>query len=396
MSQSTPTGMVAPNAPSDRSAGRIARRLTTIAVIAVALPLLYLAFWPSPIDPVAYDPPPAPPLSGPVAPNNKLQSAVILFAGQVDGPEDVEIASDGRIFAGLADGRIIVATPRGAEGAPSEEGAASNSSKGDDYELQTFVNTGGRPVGLAFAPDGNLIVADALRGLLSINPQSEIAVLVGSAGDTPLGFTDDVTVASDGLIYFSDASSKFGPDEYLYDMLEGRPHGRLLRYDPQTKKTSVLMDELCFANGVALSEDEDFLLINETYHFCIHRYWLKGEKAGTHELFVENLPGYPDNITADGHGGFWLALFTVRNPTGDWLSPRPFFKQATAKLPRAFWPRPQPYAFVIKLNREGEILGSLQDPTGKHLREVTSAVEHEGYLYLGSLHNDRIGKYKLP
>jgi hypothetical protein len=65
-------------------------------------------------------------------------------------------------------------------------------------------------------------------------------------------------------------------------------------------------------------------------------------------------------------------------------------------LPRAFWPKPQPYAFVIKLGPDGEILDSLQDPTGKHLREVTSAFERNGYLYLGSLHNDRIGKYKLP
>ena len=89
------------------------------------------------------------------------------------------------------------------------------------------------------------------------------------------------------------------------------------------------------------SKDENFLLINETYRFCIHRYWLKGEKAGTHEVFIENLPGYPDNITADGRGGFWLALFTVRNPMGDWLSPRPFFKQAISKLPRAAWPRRQ-------------------------------------------------------
>lgn len=354
-------------------------RASLLALAVVAGVLLYLAFWPAPIDPVAYTPPAAAPLTGPVAPNTKLQSADILFAGQIDGPEDVEVTDDGRIFAGLADGRIVLATPRG-----------------DEYDLKTFAKTGGRPVGIALAPDGNLIVADAIRGLLSIDPQGKVSVLVDSAGETHLGFADDVTVASDGLIYFSDASDKFGPDEYLYDMLEGRPHGRLLKYDPQTRATTVLMDKLCFANGVALSKDEDYLLINETYRFCIYRYWLKGDKAGQHELCADNLPGYPDNITADGHGGFWLAMFTVRNPMGDWLSPRPFFKQAISKLPRAFWPKPQPYAFVIKLGPDGEILDSLQDPTGKHLREVTSAFERNGYLYLGSLHNDRIGKYKLP
>jgi sugar lactone lactonase YvrE len=387
MTQPTESSASNPPSPAPATAGKTAKRLSTLALVAIACVLLYLAFWPAPIDPVAYTPPAAPPLTGPVAPNTKLQSAAILFAGQVNGPEDVEIDSDGRIFAGLEDGRIIVATPTTKD---------VDASRDDNYELRTLANTGGRPVGMALAADGALVVADAKLGLLSVDPQGQITVLVASTGDIHLGFADDVTVASDGMIYFSDASDKFGPDEYLYDMLEGRPHGRLLRYDPQSKKTTVLMDNLCFANGVALSKDEDFLLLNETYRFCIHRYWLKGDKAGTHELCIENLPGYPDNITANGHGGFWLALFTVRNPMGDWLSPRPFFKQATSKLPRALWPRPEPYAFVIKLSGDGEILQSFQDPSGKHLREVTSAVEHDGYLYLGSLHNDRIGKYKLP
>jgi len=369
--------VVAP--PPTHSAGRAVKLASTAAIAAIALLMLYLAFWPAPIDPISYEPPPAPPLTGPVEPNEKLQSSVILFARQLDGPEDIEIDADGRIYAGTADGHVMLATPHGA-----------------DYDLVSFADTEGRPVGLALAPDGNLIVADAIKGLLSIDPQGTITTLVTNAGDTPLGFTDDVDVAQDGMIYFSDASSKFGPDEYLYDMLEGRPHGRLLSYDPKTKQTAVLMDDLCFANGVALSEDEDFLLLNETYRYRVHRYWLKGDKAGTHEVLLDNLPGYPDNITSDGHGGFWLALFTVRNDMGDWLSPRPFFKQAISKLPRAFWPKPQPYAFVVKLDGNGEIVESLQDPSGKHLREVTSAREHDGHLYLGSLHNDRIGKYKLP
>jgi sugar lactone lactonase YvrE len=219
---------------------------------------------------------------------------------------------------------------------------------------------------------------------------------VPAAADTPLGFADDVAVAADGTIYFSDASSKFGHDEYLFDMLEGRPHGRLLCYDPQTKTTTELLDGLYFANGVALSEKEDFVLVNETYRFRIRRYWLKGERRGQSEVFLDNLPGFPDNITSNGRGTFWLALFTVRNDSADWLAPRPFVKSVLAKLPRFLWPKPEPYAFVIKLDEQGRILDSFQDPSGKRLFAVTSAFERDGTLYLGSLVNDRIGKYKLP
>ena len=235
-----------------------------------------------------------------------------------------------------------------------------------------------------------------MKGLLSIDPDGKITTLVTRAPNQPLGFADDVDVARDGTIYFSDASSKFGPNEYLYDMLEGRPHGRLLRYDPATHETTVLLGDLCFANGVALSRNEDFVLVNETYRFRIMRCWLTGERAGTSEVFVDNLPGYPDNITSNRQGVFWLALFTVRNDEADWLSPRPFLKSTLAKLPAFFWPKPQPYAFVVKLDENGQILDSFQDPTGKRLHAVTSAFERDGYLYLGSLYNDRIGKFKLP
>ncbi|HVU89982.1 MAG TPA: SMP-30/gluconolactonase/LRE family protein [Pirellulales bacterium] len=367
-----PTTNVPPPAKKPGTVRLLGRGL----LAAILLIAAYLLFWPSPIDPVPYEPPPIPPLVGALAPNEELASAELIAVGKVDGPEDVEVDAQGRIVTGLADGRIVRVDP--------------------DGTVNTLVNTDGRPVGIATAPDGNLIVADAVKGLLSITPEGEVTLLANGAGNEPLGFADDVTVARDGTIYFSDASTKFGPNEYLYDMLEGRPHGRLVRYDPSTKTTTVLLPDMCFANGVALSQNEDFLVVNETYRFRILRYWLKGERAGEWDVFADNLPGYPDNITQSGHGTFWLALFTVRNEQADWLSPRPFVKSVMAKLPALLWPKPQPYAFVVQLDEGGKFINSLQDPTGQHLREVTSAFERDGYLYLGSLHNDRIGRYKLP
>ena len=66
-----------------------------------------------------------------------------------------------------------------------------------------------------------------------------------------------------------------------------------------------------------------------------------------------------------------------------------------SKLPKFLWPKPKPYGLVLALDEQGTILQSFHEPTGKHLKEITSAIEHNGYLYLGSLHNDRIGKFKL-
>jgi sugar lactone lactonase YvrE len=359
--------------PSGR---RTLLRLFLGLIVALSLGIAVLLLSPSPIDPVAFEPEPALPLTGALAPNTKLREAEPLAVGKIVGPEDIETDAQGRIYTGLADGRIVRVTPEG--------------------QIEEFVSTGGRPVGIEFDRDGNLIVADAVKGLLQITPDGTITTLVTEADGAPVHFADDLDIDNEGVIYFSDASTKFGNGEYLYDLLEGRPHGRLISHDRRTGETKVLLDNLYFANGIALSQDESFLLVNETYRYRIQRYWLKGPRAGTAEIFIDKLPGFPDNITSNRQGKFWCALFTVRNATNDWLSPRPFVKSLVAKLPKPFWPAPDPYAFVIALDEQGNILESLQDPGGEKFHEITSAHERDGYLYLGSLSNDRIGRYRLP
>ncbi|NNG01341.1 MAG: SMP-30/gluconolactonase/LRE family protein [Desulfobacteraceae bacterium] len=335
-----------------------------------------LLFQPAPIDPAAFTPLKPPTLTGALAPNQLLQEAQLLALGEIDGPEEVAVDLQGCIYGGTRNGKIMRLLP--------------------DGKLETFADTEGRPFGMQFDRKGNLVVCDAYKGLLSIDPQGKIDVLSNSAEGIPFRFTDALDISKAGIVYFTDASSRYEQHEYLYDLLESKPHGRFMRYDPATGRTEVLLKKLYFANGVALSQQEDFVLINETYRYRIVRYWLKGPMAGTSEIFIDNLPGFPDNVSSNQKGTFWLALFTVRNDLMDRLHPFPFLKSQLSKLPRPFWPKPQPYGLVLALDEQGDIILSLHDPTGKHLREITSVREHGGYLYMGSLHNDRIGKYKLP
>lgn len=330
----------------------------------------------APIDPVSYNPPQKPEMTGVLAPNNLLDKAELLAVGRINGPEDVDVDDRGRVYSGTQDGKIMRLLPHGV--------------------VETFAETHGRPLGLHFDERQNLIVCDVYRGLLSIDRDGHITILATSAEGVPFKFADDLDIASDGIIYFTDASDKFSQEEYLYDLLEARPHGRLISYDPATGRVKVLLKDLYFANGVALSENEDFVLVNETYRYRIRRYWLKGEKAGTNDIFIDNLPGFPDGVSADRKGTFWVALFTVRNDILDRLQPLPLVKTLMSKLPHFLWPKPLPYGFVLALDEGGNIIKSLQEPTGKHLREITSVQEHGGYLYLGGLNSDRIGRYKLP
>ncbi|MBW2637847.1 MAG: SMP-30/gluconolactonase/LRE family protein, partial [Deltaproteobacteria bacterium] len=329
----------------------------------------------TPVDSVSYTPPAAPDLAGVLAPNNLLENSEIIAAGRINGPEDVAVDGEGRLYGGTHEGEIIRIWP--------------------DGNIETFAVTDGRPLGLHFDGNGNLIVCDAYKGLLSVDKKGEVSALVASAEGVSFKFTDDLDIASDGIIYFSDASDTFDHAHYLFDLVESRPHGRLMSYNPADGTVQVLLGNLYFANGVALSKNEDFVLVNETYRYRITRYWLSGPKAGTSDIFADNLPGFPDGISADRKGTFWLALFTVRNSLMDTIHPYPFIKTLLSKLPPSLWPKPEPYGFVIALDEEGNIIRSLQELTGKYLREITSVQKHGDSLYLGSLHNDRIGKYNL-
>lgn len=343
----------------------------------LALLGLFFLLWPSPVDPLAWRPPEAPPLAGVAAPNDLLQSAERLAEGLVVGPENVVPDAEGRIYAGLEDGRIVRMLP----------GALA---------AETFADTGGRPLGLEFDAAGNLVVCDAVKGLLRVDPAGKVEVLASEAGGAPFRFTDDLAIARDGRIYFSDASSKWGPDSYLHDLLEARPHGRLLRYDPATRQTEVLLPELYFANGVALSQAEDFVLVNETYRYRITRLWLTGERAGRTDVFAENLPGIPDGISSNGRGTFWVAMYTVRNAQADALHPSPFMKRQLAKMPRAFWPKPQRQGMVFAFDEEGRLLRTFQDAGGEKVPHVTAVEERDGWLYLGNLHENYLSRYRLP
>lgn len=352
-------------------------RLVVGLGIALAAALFLATLLPSPIDPVAFDPPRKQAhLPSAYNPNRELQQAR-RFASGVKGPEDVAFDEKARLYTGTADGAI------------ARIGLLNDA-------VENFASTGGRPLGLRFDPRGRLIVCDARKGLLAVDPEGRVSTLATEAEGKPFRFTNNLDVAADGTIYFSDSSDTRGPDEYLYDLLEARPRGRLLRLDPRAGRVEVLLSGLLFANGVALAADESFVIVAECYRYRLTRYWLKGPRAGSSDVFADNLPGFPDNLSRGARGTFWVALFTVRNDFLDALQPHPLLKKLLARLPGLLWPQPARYGFVANLDAGGHCLRSFHDPTGERVWQVTTARERDGVLYLGTLHDSGLARFTLP
>lgn len=348
-----------------------------ISLVILAAITAYLLFWPVPIEPVAWQAPQAPALEGRYATNTVLEDITSLAQGAGIGPEDVAVDKVGNLYVGYVDGRIVRFSPDGS--APD-----------------LIANTGGRPLGLDFDPEGNLIVADGYKGLLSIAPSGAITSLSTSLDGIDYGFTDDVDADSNGALYFTDASSKFGPAmKARDDVLEHGGHGRLIRYDPATGSAELLLDGLQFANGVALSQNEDFVLVNETGSYRIVRYWLKGDNAGSHDVFFDNLPGIPDGISASGDGTFWVALFSPRNALLDALSDKPLLRKMAFRLPQFLQPQPAHYSFVLGLNEQGEVTHNLQYGGEDAFAPITSVEQYKDTLYLGSLTESRFAAFTL-
>jgi sugar lactone lactonase YvrE len=345
--------------------------LSLIAVLAA-----YLLLWPTGVDPVAWTPPPAPPLEGVYAYNEKLKGIQKLAYGVGTGPEGVNVDAVGRVYAGYKDGRVMMFSANG----------------GTCTEM---ANTGGRPLGITFGPNGGIVIADAKKGLLHLG--RDLTDLVTQADGVPFAFTDDAdNTRLDKNLYFTDASSKFGYGRHMRDLLEHGANGRLLEYNFATKQTRVLMSGLHFANGVAVGPDDAYVLVNETGEYRILRYWLKGEKAGTHDVFIDNLPGFPDNLSYNDRGMFWVAIFAPRDALLDSLLPGSLFlRQVLARLPAFLQPRPKMHSFVLGLDLDGKVAANLQYAGDDAYAPITSVREHGPFLYFGSLTYPAVGRLPL-
>lgn len=272
------------------------------------------------------------------------------------GPEDVAFDHAGQIVTGTADGRVVRIDP----------------ATGDHTVL---AGTGGRPLGLQPRADGGVLVCDHDKGLLEVRPDGAVEVLVDG-----ITFASNVVQAADGTIWFTTSTSRWNLEDHLGDVFEHSCTGRLLRRDPDGTVTTILSD-LKFANGLVLAPDESHLLIAETTGYRIRRHWLTGRT----ETLVDNLPGFPDNMSLGSDGLLWVAIAAPRDPLLDRLLPLPgFLRLLVWNLPAALRPKAVPIAWVMAFTLDGGLVHDLRTSDGSY-GFVTSVAERDGTVVLGSL-----------
>lgn len=346
------------------------------AAVALLLALLYLLLWPVPVEPVAWDAPSDAGLVGVHSPNALLAPATGIDLGQYAGPEDAAYGRDGQIYATTENGVLLQLSPGG-------------------RNVREFANVGGRPLGIERYDDG-FVVANPFVGLQRVGPDGTVTTLLDSVDGMRLGYANDVAVARDGRIFVSNASAKFAAakfggtlDASLLDILEHGGNGAVIEFDPASGGASVLLDGLNFANGVAISNDQQFLLVAETGGYRILKHWLDGPNVGTTEVLLDNLPGFPDNINTGMNGRFWIGLAAPRNALLDTLAARPFLRKVVQRLPAFVRPQPVASSHVIAIDADGTVLMDLQDPRARYPL-MTGVLETPRALYLTTLIGHRL------
>jgi sugar lactone lactonase YvrE len=282
------------------------------------------------------------------------------------GPEDVLVDDGGRVYTGLADGRIV-----------RIDGPAGT--------VETVARTPGRPLGLEFLGTGELLVCASDAGLLAVSLDGgQVRTLTHEVAGRRMLAVNNAAVAVDGTVYFTDSSTRFPVPQWRADLVQRTRSGRLFRRDPDGAVTE-LLGGLEFANGVALAADGSFVAVAETGACRLWRVWLTGARTGRTEVFVDGLDGYPDNIALGSDGLVWIALPSPRSAALSRVQRLPAPIRTLARMvPERLQPAPARTVGVVAVDDTGRSVHELRGEVDGFAM-LTAVRECGGVLWFGSL-----------
>ena len=332
------------------------KRVLWVGLAIIGVLLAYLLLWPIPVAPVAWDAPENAGYVGDYAPNTDLANLSAIDLDPHHGPEDIVALPDGTLLTATQEGYILMIDPA-------------------RETVDILAETGGVPLGLEMDSATNrLIVADAFRGLLSVGLDGSVETLTNEVDGTPILYADDLDIADDGVIYFSDASTKFGAEAggstlsaSLLEIMESDGTGRLLAYHPAEGTTRTVADGFVFSNGVSIAPDGDVLML-ETGRYRLLKI---NPETGAQSVLIDNLPGFPDNINRgpvldDAGQTYFVGIVSPRAEFLDENSDNVLARKIAMRLPESMRPTAENYGLILQIDAFGNVLRTWHDPSGAY------------------------------
>jgi gluconolactonase len=175
--------------------------------------------------------------------------------------------------------------------------------------VTTFRNPSNNANGHTRDLQGRLISCEHLtRRVTRTEYDGSITVLIDEFDGKPLNAPNDVVVASDGSVWFTD------PGYGILSNYEGRRATLELptavyRLDPEGGVAEPVIAELDRPNGLCFSPDESLLYVVDSGSTpkSIHVYDIDDGTVGSGRLFADMSPGGADGVRCDTDGNLWAA-----------------------------------------------------------------------------------------
>ncbi len=137
------------------------------------------------------------------------------------------------------------------------------------------------------------------------------------------------------------------------------------------------------------------MIVSQTAHFRLTRFWLAGPKAGSAEIVLDGITGMPDGLDRDANGNIWTGLLKPRGGLLTWLHANAWIKPLFLRLPLQNVPQSRRTG-VLALSPDGATPLYAASYDGPQISNIASAIPGPGGIYLNYFDPAHTGMVRLP